>query len=397
MKKDMRSVSKSIGSGAEATHREQPQQKGAWRTTLLISSNRWAKEQTDRPFCPNPMANSGPAWDQGQGPMTNNNPAQIQAGAAVASSRPDVVVYCKLCLVEQPKAATSTLHTCNCVFCTMCLQQYVQLAIREGGGSPVTCPDMACQRTGVLLNSEIACFASADQIELYQRLRFERGVQLDPNRVWCPDLECQAVCSVGSSSEGQPTSLSCPACHTIFCSGCRQRWQDGHTCSDLQPMTSSSDSSQSRHRWYSDSDVPIKQCPMCAVYIERNQGCAQMLCKSCKHTFCWYCLQNLDGDIFLRHYDKGPCRNKLGHSRASVMWNRTQVVGILVGVSVIVLVTSPLLLLASPCILCCMWKPCRGKKKKRRKKKDLSQPDIDHTTRPHSQVVQPDIEPFSQT
>lgn len=27
----------------------------------------------------------------------------------------------------------------------------------------------------------------------------------------------------------------------------------------------------------------------------------------------------------MRHYDKGPCRNKLGHSRASVMWNRTQV------------------------------------------------------------------------
>lgn len=33
----------------------------------------------------------------------------------------------------------------------------------------------------------------------------------------------------------------------------------------------------------------------------------------------------LQNDIFLRHYDKGPCRNKLGHSRASVMWNRTQV------------------------------------------------------------------------
>ncbi|CDQ68519.1 unnamed protein product [Oncorhynchus mykiss] len=125
----------------------------------------------------------------------------------------------------------------------------------------------------------------------------------------------------------------------------------------------------------SDSDMPIKQCPMCGVYIERNQGCAQMLCKSCKHTFCWYCLQNLDGDIFLRHYDKGPCRNKLGHSRASVMWNRTQVVGILVGVSVIVLVASPLLLLASPCVLCCLCKPCRGKKK-RRKKKELTQTDI---------------------
>ncbi|KAF0022036.1 hypothetical protein F2P81_025711 [Scophthalmus maximus] len=90
-------------------------------------------------------------------------------------------------------------------------------------------------------------------------------------------------------------------------------------------MMSPSPSHGSRARSDSLSETPIKQCPMCGIYIERNQGCAQMLCKSCKHTFCWYCLQNLDGDIFLRHYDKGPCRNKLGHSRASVMWNRTQV------------------------------------------------------------------------
>lgn len=43
-----------------------------------------------------------------------------------------------------------------------------------------------------------------------------------------------------------------------------------------------------------DADAPIKQCPVCRVYIERNEGCAQMMCKNCKHTFCWYCLQNLD-------------------------------------------------------------------------------------------------------
>lgn len=36
-----------------------------------------------------------------------------------------------------------------------CLQQYVQLAIIEGGGAPITCPDMACQKTGVLLDSEV--------------------------------------------------------------------------------------------------------------------------------------------------------------------------------------------------------------------------------------------------
>lgn len=54
-----------------------------------------------------------------------------------------------------------------------------------------------------------------------------------------------------------------------------------------------------------------------------------------------------------------------------------QVVGILVGVSIVVLVTSPLLLLASPCILCCICKPCgaQKKKKKKKRKKDLSRPD----------------------
>ncbi|XP_074510693.1 E3 ubiquitin-protein ligase RNF144B [Sebastes fasciatus] len=317
------------------------------------------------------MASRSPTLSRDTG---DSAPGTPEAGA---DPQPGPEAFCKLCLSEQPSAATRELKSCSCVFCTACLEQYVQLAIMEGGGAPITCPDMACQKTGVLLDSEIAGLAPEDQSELYQRLKFERGVKLDPSKSWCPVLECQAVCSVQLSTEGRPTAVPCPTCHAVFCSGCRGPWQDGHTCPERQPMMSPSSSHESRARSSSDSDMPIKQCPMCGIYIERNQGCAQMLCKSCKHTFCWYCLQNLDGDIFLRHYDKGPCRNKLGHSRASVMWNRTQVVGILVGVSIIVLVTSPLLLLASPCILCCVCKPCSNKKKKKKKKtkKDLSQPD----------------------
>lgn len=42
-----------------------------------------------------------------------------------------------------------------------------------------------------------------------------------------------------------------------------------------------------------DSDL-IKCCPMCAVPIEKDEGCAQMMCKRCKHVFCWYCLESLD-------------------------------------------------------------------------------------------------------
>ncbi|MGH0132871.1 UNVERIFIED_CONTAM: hypothetical protein FKN15_016709 [Acipenser sinensis] len=43
-----------------------------------------------------------------------------------------------------------------------------------------------------------------------------------------------------------------------------------------------------------EDDAPIKRCPKCKVYIERDEGCAQMMCKNCKHAFCWYCLGSLD-------------------------------------------------------------------------------------------------------
>ena len=44
----------------------------------------------------------------------------------------------------------------------------------------------------------------------------------------------------------------------------------------------------------SSGDGNIKQCPMCHVPIERDAGCAQMMCKRCKHVFCWFCLKSLD-------------------------------------------------------------------------------------------------------
>lgn len=48
----------------------------------------------------------------------------------------------------------------------------------------------------------------------------------------------------------------------------------------------------------------IKCCPMCGVPIEKDEGCAQMMCKRCKHVFCWYCLASLDVRTFPLIYFK---------------------------------------------------------------------------------------------
>lgn len=77
-------------------------------------------------------------------------------------------------------------------------------------------------------------------------LFFSAEVKLDPSKAWCPVLECQAVCSVQPSTEGQPTAVPCSTCHAVFCSGCRDLWKDGHTCPPRQPMMSPSASPESR-------------------------------------------------------------------------------------------------------------------------------------------------------
>lgn len=53
----------------------------------------------------------------------------------------------------------------------------------------------------------------------------------------------------------------------------------------------------------------------------------------------------------------------MGHTRASVIWHRTQVIGIFAGFGILLLVASPLLLLAAPCIVCCKCRMCNSNTK----------------------------------
>lgn len=155
-------------------------------------------------------------------------------------------------------------------------------------------------------------------------------MELDKNRLWCPNRNCETICSVGpidkpSSSVIQqpstsilllPRSVLCPTCSLEFCSSCkkpvsvspnffrvhwpislilfRRQWHPSLTCEENSRKSGAHDS-----MLLFDNDL-IKSCPMCAVPIEKDEGCAQMMCKRCKHVFCWYCLASLD--VSGRHF-----------------------------------------------------------------------------------------------
>ncbi|XP_046659700.1 E3 ubiquitin-protein ligase RNF144A [Homalodisca vitripennis] len=286
--------------------------------------------------------------------MASSSRYSINTTGFVQVSQPDCrgAVLCKLCLNEVPSHLTWTLQQCSCTFCIECMRAYVEFEINEGAYE-ISCPDALCEKQGVITMAEIERLVTEDNLEKHKRFRLNREVELDKSRTWCPRAGCETVCTVCAGAERcVPQPVHCPTCATDFCSNCRASWHAGTPCrpQDLaQPIPGIT----------FDSEL-IKCCPMCAVPIEKDEGCAQMMCKRCKHVFCWYCLASLDDDFLLRHYDKGPCKNKLGHSRASVIWHRTQVIGIFAGFGILLLVASPLLLLAAPCIVCCKCRVCSG-------------------------------------
>ncbi|KAJ8948811.1 hypothetical protein NQ318_013463, partial [Aromia moschata] len=267
----------------------------------------------------------------------------------------DPPLLCKLCLAEMPSTSIMHIQQCNCSFCAECMKAYVEFEIAEGAYE-ISCPDAQCQSQGVLQQEEIKRLAGNDLLEKHKKYRLNREVELDKTRTWCPRAGCETVCTLCPTHRCAPQSVFCPTCSTDFCSNCKLEWHEGLSCEEYSKQLSKEGKAEEPGIPF-DSDL-IKCCPMCNVPIEKDEGCAQMMCKRCKHVFCWYCLASLDDDFLLRHYDKGPCKNKLGHSRASVIWHRTQVIGIFAGFGILLLVASPLLLLAAPCIVCCKCRFC---------------------------------------
>lgn len=159
-------------------------------------------------------------------------------------------------------------------------------------------------------------------------------VELDKYRLWCPNRNCETICSIPTTNEKlspstssqsaiqqQPSSSStatlllprsvlCPTCNLDFCSSCKKavsnsifslnlindfndcaikQWHPSITCDENSKRLGSRNDSMMLF----DNDL-IKNCPQCNIPIEKDEGCAQMMCKRCKHVFCWYCLASLD-------------------------------------------------------------------------------------------------------
>ncbi len=203
----------------------------------------------------------------------------------------------------------------------------------------ISCPDPDCEKQGVMQMAEMETLAGKDIMDKHRAFRLNTGrvlkevvqsfvngkslriteVALDANRAWCPGKDCGAICHVctdgdGGNGQNDGSAVKCESCEKEFCSVCRATWHPGMTCVEYgQSLVKSSRRKGSKNKnietgseilfalagggdgsLHLDGGVEIKPCPMCRVPIEREAGCAQMMCKRCKHVFCWFCRESLN-------------------------------------------------------------------------------------------------------
>ncbi|EDO37437.1 predicted protein [Nematostella vectensis] len=267
-------------------------------------------------------------------------------------------LYCKICLADCPTKKGAILKSCGCFFCKECLKQYVAHAIADGSVLQIPCPDGVCPDKGDLMESEIADLIAEDLFQNFQKMRAIKEIQISKSKAFCPKPDCKGVVE---SIPGAAKEVCCSECGYSFCFACKGPWHPEKHCQNKGEKANGIKFFELVNG--EEVLVEIKACPTCQVLIQRDEGCAQMMCGNCKHIFCWHCLKGLDSDILLRHYDKGPCRDKLGHSRTTLLLHRTQVVAGFVFFGAMIVIASPFLLVISPCFLLskCLF---RNKKEK---------------------------------
>lgn len=98
---------------------------GAWRLELLSVPSRSARSSLIPPYFPPSlaclapyMASRSPSLTQDARDSAPGTPEAGGGGGGGAASQLSPEVFCKLCLSEQPSAATRELQSCNCRFCT---------------------------------------------------------------------------------------------------------------------------------------------------------------------------------------------------------------------------------------------------------------------------------------
>jgi hypothetical protein len=194
-----------------------------------------------------------------------------QKKAAVVSLQTLPTVVCNVCYEEGKKGF---MLACDHEYCVQCMRKHAKEAFRDITLLPLRCCDLPIDST------VLSVLLPENEAEILKDRILELEIQKKMN---CPT--CGLLLNLDAFKDSDVYEFSCD-CGTNICSSCRTLAHSGYTCEENIAMRTGSDEplfKLAKHRGW-------KQCPKCSIMIEFTIGCNQMICKNCKHVFCYTCL-----------------------------------------------------------------------------------------------------------
>ena len=149
----------------------------------------------------------------------------------------------------------------------------------------LTCPEHLCNTA--VSSHLVHTLCPSDIYSNYMMYLTRNFIETSTNMRWCPSPGCNKVASVAEHADLDIT-ITCNGCDSEFCFRCGSASHAPLTCELLGRWNLKCADESENYLWIVNN---TKKCPKCKQRIEKNGGCMHMTCKSCRHGFCWHCLE----------------------------------------------------------------------------------------------------------
>jgi len=200
-------------------------------------------------------------------------------------------IECPICLDDVPKSYTSAL-TCGHQVCSDCWSQYILHNSKNEACFRLTCPMQGCD-VAATADRLIQIGVNKHHVDQLKKrsakFRTKHFIKNSKDLSECRGKDCiyttQLLREKDDLLDEQIMDIKC-RCGHISCLNC---YLDGHSpclCHVAEKWIIKATSESENMQWIL---ARTKKCTKCRVPIEKNQGCNHMICRNCKHEFCWLC------------------------------------------------------------------------------------------------------------
>jgi hypothetical protein len=197
------------------------------------------------------------------------------------------VVECPVCFNEVVSPITLR---CGHIWCRACLAQYLLAAV-DNRRFPLTCLGGEAKCTDTISLSVARSILQPSEFNSVIEASVSSYVHAHAKEFhYCPSPDCLQIYRPGPKG----TVVQCPSCLLRICTHCHVEAHDGFACVEADG------GDKLFKEWAASHDV--KNCPGCAIPIERDEGCHHVTCSQCQTHICWACLQTFPkGEGIYKH------------------------------------------------------------------------------------------------